>query len=158
MDKAPVPTTPSQPPVLKEGPTVVDSGAKKLYPSLYINTLGIRIFQCSVCESTFRNHEQLMFTFIRNTQKWNMAHAPSVASLLGMVTAFGLIPRSTSEIFKKIFYTIFCAFPFCNIFTLWFPHGCEYPGPWNNYLDSKFKKKYCMYHNFVFCEGAALFY
>ena len=56
MDKTPVPTTPSQPPVPKEVPTVVDLGAKKLYLSSYINTLGIRIFQCPVCESTFRNH------------------------------------------------------------------------------------------------------
>ena len=54
MDKTPVPTTPSQPLVPKEVPTVVDFGAKKLYPSSYIDTLGIRIFQCPVCESTFK--------------------------------------------------------------------------------------------------------
>ena len=56
IDKMPVPTTPSQPPVPKEVPTVVRLGAKKLYPSSYINTLGIRMFQCPVCESTFINH------------------------------------------------------------------------------------------------------
>ena len=56
MDKTPVPTAPSQPPVPKEVPTVVDLGTKKLYLSLYINTLGIRIFKCPGCESTFRNH------------------------------------------------------------------------------------------------------
>ena len=56
IDKTPVPTAPSQPPVPKEVPTVVDLGTKKLYPSSYINTLGIRIFQCPVCESKFRNH------------------------------------------------------------------------------------------------------
>ena len=44
-----------------------------------------------------------MLTSVRNTQKLNMTRAPSVASLLGMVTAFGLIPRSTSEIFKIFF-------------------------------------------------------
>ena len=56
IDKTLVPTTPSQPPVPKEVPTVVDLGAKILYLSSYINTLGIRIFQYPVCESTFRNH------------------------------------------------------------------------------------------------------
>ena len=56
MDKTPVPTTPSQSTVPKEVPTVVDSGTPKLYPSSSINTLGIRIFECPVCESTFRNH------------------------------------------------------------------------------------------------------
>ena len=56
IDKTPVPTTPSQPPVPKEVPTVVDLGTKKLYPSSYMNTLDIRILQCPVCESTFRNH------------------------------------------------------------------------------------------------------
>ena len=56
IDKTPVPTVPSQPLVPKEVPIVVDLGAKKLYPPSYINTLGIRIFQCPVCESTFRNH------------------------------------------------------------------------------------------------------
>ena len=45
-----------------------------------------------------------------------MACAPGVASLLGILTAFRLIRRSTSEIFY-IFYTIICTFPFCNIFT-----------------------------------------
>ena len=52
----PVPSAPSQPLVPKEVPTVVDLSTKKLYPSSYINTLGIRIFECPVCESTFRNH------------------------------------------------------------------------------------------------------
>ena len=56
MDKTPVPTAPSQSTVPKEVPTVVDSGTAKLYPSSYINTLGIRIFKCPVCESTLRNH------------------------------------------------------------------------------------------------------
>ena len=56
MNKTPVPTTPSQSTVPKEVPTVVDSGTPKLYPSSSINTLGIRIFKCPVCESTFRNH------------------------------------------------------------------------------------------------------
>ena len=56
MDKTPVPTTPSQSTVPKDVPTVVDSGTPKLYPSSSINTLGIRIFKCPVCESTFRNH------------------------------------------------------------------------------------------------------
>ena len=56
MDKTPVPTTPSQSTVPKEVPTVVDSGTPKLYPSSSINTLGIRIFKCPICESTFRNH------------------------------------------------------------------------------------------------------
>ena len=56
IEKTPLPTAPSQPPVPKEVPTVVDLDTKKLYLSLYINTLGIRIFQCPVCESTFRNH------------------------------------------------------------------------------------------------------
>ena len=56
MDKTPVPTAPSQSTVPKEVPTVVDSGAPKLYPSSSINTLGIRIFECPVCQSTFRNH------------------------------------------------------------------------------------------------------
>ena len=56
MDKTPVPTTPSQSTVPKEVPTAVDSGTQKLYPSSSINTLGIRIFKCPVCESTFRNH------------------------------------------------------------------------------------------------------
>ena len=56
MDQTPVPTTPSQSTVPKEVPTVVDSGTPKLYPSSSINTLGIRIFECPVCESTFRNH------------------------------------------------------------------------------------------------------
>ena len=56
MDKTPVPTAPSQSTVPKEVPTVVDSGTPKLYPSSSINTLGIRIFKCPVCESTFRSH------------------------------------------------------------------------------------------------------
>ena len=56
MDQTPVLTTPSQSTVPKEVPTVVDSGTPKLYPSSSINTLGIRIFECPVCESTFRNH------------------------------------------------------------------------------------------------------
>ena len=56
MDQTPVPTMPSQSTVPKEVPTVVDSGTPKLYPSSSINTLGIRIFECPVCESTFRNH------------------------------------------------------------------------------------------------------
>ena len=56
MDKTPAPTAPSQPPVPKEVPTVVDSGTTKLYPSSYKNTLGIRIFKCPVSEITFRNH------------------------------------------------------------------------------------------------------
>ena len=56
MDQTPVPTVPSQSTVPKEVPTVVDSGTPKLYPSSSINTLGIRIFECPVCESTFRNH------------------------------------------------------------------------------------------------------
>ena len=56
LDKTPVPAKPSQPPVPKEVPTVADLGASKLYPSSHINTLGIRIFKCPVCESTFRNH------------------------------------------------------------------------------------------------------
>ena len=56
MDQTPVPTMPSQSTVPKEVPTVVDSGSPKLYPSSSINTLGIRILECPVCESTFRNH------------------------------------------------------------------------------------------------------
>ena len=56
MDQTPVPTAPSQSTVPKEVPTVVDSGTPKLYPSSSINTLGIRIFKCPACESTFRNH------------------------------------------------------------------------------------------------------
>ena len=56
MDQTPVPTTPSQSTVPKEVPTVVDSGAPKIYPSSSINTLGIRIFEYPVCQSTFRNH------------------------------------------------------------------------------------------------------
>ena len=56
MDKTPVPTAPSQSTVPKEVLTVVDSGTPKLYPSSSKNTLGIRIFKCPVCESTFRNH------------------------------------------------------------------------------------------------------
>ena len=56
MDKTPVPTAPSQSTAPKEVPTVVDSGTPKLYTSSSINTLGIRIFKCPVCESTFRNH------------------------------------------------------------------------------------------------------
>ena len=45
-----------------------------------------------------------MLTSVKNIQKLNMAHAPSVVSPLGMGTAFVLIPRSTSEIFL-IFFT-----------------------------------------------------
>ena len=56
MDQTPVPTAPSQSTVPKEVPTVVDSGTPKLYPSSSINTLGIRILECPVCKSTFRNH------------------------------------------------------------------------------------------------------
>ena len=56
IDNTPISTTPSQPPVPKEVLTVVELSTKKLYPSSQINTLGIRIFQCPVCESTFRNH------------------------------------------------------------------------------------------------------
>ena len=58
MDKTPVPTTSSQSTstVPKEVPTSVVSGTQKLYPSSSINTLGIRIFKCPVCESTFQNH------------------------------------------------------------------------------------------------------
>ena len=56
MDQTPVPTAPSQSTVPKEVTTVVDSGTPKLYPSSSINTLGIRIFECPVCKSTFRNH------------------------------------------------------------------------------------------------------
>ena len=56
MDQTPVPTAPSQSTVPNEVPTVVDSATPKLYPSSSINTLGIRIFECPVCESTFRNH------------------------------------------------------------------------------------------------------
>ena len=69
MDKTPVPTTPSQSTVPKEVPTVVDLGAPKLYPSSSINTLGIRIFECPVCQSTFRTMEQLMLTSVKNIQK-----------------------------------------------------------------------------------------
>ena len=56
LDKTPVSARPSQPPVPKEVPTVADLDAPKLYPSSHINTLGIRIFKCPVCESTFQNH------------------------------------------------------------------------------------------------------
>ena len=56
IDKTPVTTSPSQPPMPKEAATVVDLGSQKLYPSSHINTLGIRIFQCPACEKTFRNH------------------------------------------------------------------------------------------------------
>ena len=56
MDQTPLPTAPSQSTVPKEVPTVVDSGTPKLYPSSSINTLGIRIFKCPACESTFQNH------------------------------------------------------------------------------------------------------
>ena len=56
LDKTPVSATPSQPPVPKEVPTVADLDAPKLYPSSHINTLGITIFKCPVCESTFQNH------------------------------------------------------------------------------------------------------
>ena len=50
IDKTPVTTSPSQPPMPKEAATVVDLGSKKLYPSSHINTLGIRIFQCPAYE------------------------------------------------------------------------------------------------------------
>ena len=56
MDQTPVPSTSSQSAVPKEVPTAGVSGTQKLYPSSCINTLGIRIFKCPVCESTFRNH------------------------------------------------------------------------------------------------------
>ena len=56
IDKTPVTTSPSQPPMPKEAATVVNLGSQKLYPSSHINTLGIRIFQCPACEKTFRNH------------------------------------------------------------------------------------------------------
>ena len=56
MDQTPVPTTSSQSAVPKEVPTAGVSGTQKLYPSSSINTLGIRIFKCPICESTFRNH------------------------------------------------------------------------------------------------------
>ena len=56
IDNTHVSTTPSQPPVPKEVLTVVELSTKKLYPSSQINTLGIRIFQCPVWESTFRNY------------------------------------------------------------------------------------------------------
>ena len=52
----PVPTAPSQPPVPKEVPTVVDLNTKSYIHPSYINTLGIRIFECPVCKSTFINH------------------------------------------------------------------------------------------------------
>ena len=99
MDQTPVPTTPSQSTVPKEVPTVVDSGTPKLYPSSSINTLGIRIFECPVCKSTFRNHGTADAHIHKEHTKINMARAPSVVSPLGMGTAFVLIPRSTSEIF-----------------------------------------------------------
>ena len=56
IDKTPVTTSPPQPPMPKEGPTVVNLGSQKLYPSSHINTFGIRIFQCPACERTCRNH------------------------------------------------------------------------------------------------------
>ena len=56
LDKTPVSAEPSQPPAPKEVLTVADLDPPKLYPSSHINTLGIRIFKCPVCESTFRNH------------------------------------------------------------------------------------------------------
>ena len=56
MDQTPVPTTSSQSAVPKEVPTAGVSGTQKLYPSSSINNLGIRIFKCPICESTFRNH------------------------------------------------------------------------------------------------------
>ena len=53
MDQTPVPSTSSQSAVPKEVPTAGVSGTQKLYPSSCINTLGIRIFKCPICESTF---------------------------------------------------------------------------------------------------------
>ena len=102
IDKTPVTTSPSQPHMPKEAATVGNLGSQKLYPSSHINTLGIKnIPMSSMCKKHLETMEQLMLISIRNTQKnLNMACAPIVASLLGMVTAFGLIPRSTSEIFS----------------------------------------------------------
>ena len=82
-----------------------------------------------------------------------MAHAPSVASLLGMVTAFRIIPRSTSE----FIYTItFVHSHFYNIFTYLMSSSWMLVS-WSlvQLFSVTFFLKKCMYHNFVFCEGVA---
>ena len=99
MDKTPVPTTPSQSTVPKEVPTVVDSGTPKLYPSSSINTLGIRIFRCPVCESTFRNHGTADAHIHKEHTKMKYGPCTKCGFTSWNGDSFRLIPRSTSEIF-----------------------------------------------------------
>ena len=68
MDQTPVPTNIITTAVPKEVPTAVFQ-AHKIISILSINTLGIRIFKCPVCESTIQTMEQLMHTSVKNTQK-----------------------------------------------------------------------------------------
>ena len=118
MDQTPVPTAPSQSTVPKEVPTVVDSGTPKIYPSSSINTLGIRIFVCPVCQNTFRNHGTAD-AHIRKEHTKNEIWP--VHQVWLHLLEWGQLSCSFQEAqvkFFEFFYTIFCTFPFCNIFYL----------------------------------------
>ena len=90
----------------KEVSTVVDLGTEKSYPSSYVNTLGIRIFECPVCESTFRNHGTADAHICKEHTKMKYGPCTKCGFTSWNVTAFGLIPRSTSEFFLHFFYII----------------------------------------------------
>ena len=141
MDKTPVPTAPSQSTVPKEVPTVVDSGTPKLYPTSSINTLGIRIFECPVCESTFRNHGTADAHIRKEHTKMKYGPCTKCGFTSWNGDSFHAHSQEAQVKFFEFFCTIFCPFPFYNIFILWFPPGCGYPVPWYNYLDQKFVKK-----------------
>ena len=98
IDNTSVSTTPSQPPVPKEVLTVVELSTKKLYLSSQINTLGIRIFQCPVCESTFRNHGTADPHIHKEHTKMKYGPCPKCGFTSWNGNSFWLIPRSTCEI------------------------------------------------------------
>ena len=149
LDKTPVSAKPSQPLAPKEVPTVADLDAPKLYPSSHINTLGIRIFKCPVCESTFRNHGIADAHIHKEHTK--MKYGP--CTKCGFTSWNGDSFWAHSKKHKWITFWDFMNFVislvalFLDIITcvisllpLWVPHGCGYPVPWYNYFGVKLFK------------------
>ena len=142
IDKTPVPTAPSQPPVPKEVPTVDDLGTKKLYLSSYINTLGIRIFECPICESTFRNHGTADAHISKEHTKMKYGPCTKCGFTSWNGDNFWAHSKKHQWNFLHFFTQSSVHSHFVlSLLTLWVPHRCGYPGPLYNYLDSKFFKK-----------------
>ena len=118
MDQTPVPSTSSQSAVPKEVPTAGVSGTQKLYPSSSINTFGIRIFKCPICESTFRNHGTADAHIRKEHTKMKYGPCTKCGFTSWNGDSFRAHSKEAQVKFFEFFYTVFCTFPFCNIFIL----------------------------------------